>query len=153
MENMDQKIENIEKKIRKYQIEIRKNINKEKSSKRKARVHRLIQKGALFEILNLLEEDQETLLGYLSKFNSISEKEKNNYFEIGKNIFEERKRKKESILEESDEVTTKQIIELIELAKIKNFNIVNYMQVHFKKNLLQNLSIKEYNILLSKLNS
>lgn len=151
MKNIDQKIENIEKKIRKYQIEIRKNINKEKSSKRKARVHRLIQKGALFEILNLLEEDQETLLGYLSKFNSLTSEEKKKYFNIGKNIFDERKRKKEEGREKNNEITTSQIIKLIELARVKNFDLVDYMKINFKKKLLENLSVKEYDLILSKL--
>lgn len=152
MENIDLKIEKLEKKIKRYQIEMRKNANREKNLKRKARVHKLIQKGALFEILNLLEENQETLLGYLSKFNSLNSEEKKNYFNIGKNIFEERKRKKEIDLEKNNGITTSQIIKLIELARVKNFDLVDYIQINFKKKLLENLSVKEYNLILFKLN-
>lgn len=153
MENIDQKIEKLERKVKMYKIEIRKNANKEKNLKRKARVHKLIQKGALFEILKLLEEDQETLLGYLSKFNSLTSEEKKKYFSIGKNIFDERKRKKEIGIEKNNGITTSQIIKLIELARVKNFDLVDYMQINFKKKLLENLSVKEYELILSKLNS
>lgn len=97
MENIDQKIEKLERKVKMYKIEIRKNANKEKNLKRKARVHKLIQKGALFEILKLLEEDQETLLGYLSKFNSLTSEEKKNILALEKIFLMKEKGKKKLV--------------------------------------------------------
>mgnify|MGYP001036644158 CR=1 FL=1 len=66
---------------------------KKKMSKdaRKMRAHKLITKGALLEMLNMENEDNEVLLGFFSSFN---QEEKEIYKKIGKEIFDENKRKK-----------------------------------------------------------
>lgn len=58
---------------------------------RKVRAHKLITKGALLEILQLDDEDNEVLLGFFATF---SKEKKEEYRKNGKNIFEERKRRK-----------------------------------------------------------
>lgn len=55
---------------------------------RKMRAHKLITKGALLEILNLDNEDNEVLLGFFSSF---MEEKREEYKILGKKIFDKRK--------------------------------------------------------------
>lgn len=69
--------------------------NKLNLDARKKRAHLLIKKGVLFEMLNLLDEDNEIVLGFLSTFPT-DENIKNKLKEIGDKIFKEYKSKKKS---------------------------------------------------------
>ena len=68
--------------------------NNESSNKRKKRAHKLITKGALLEMLGIDDEDNEIILGFLSTFPK-DESEKKYYKEIGKDLFDRFKKKKE----------------------------------------------------------
>ena len=68
--------------------------SKESVDKRKKRAHKLITKGALLEMLGIDDEDNEVILGFLSTFPK-SEDEKNFYKQLGKEIFDRFKKKKE----------------------------------------------------------
>lgn len=66
-----------------------------KNNARKERVHKLISKGVLFEIIDLMDEDNEILLGFLSYFKKLKKEEKEKCKSIGKEIFEEKKKRKD----------------------------------------------------------
>lgn len=94
--DLNKKIEKTEKKISflkkklSLKAEYKKKIEKDS---RKARAHKLITKGALLEMLNLLDEDNEVLLGFFSTLLEMSNLEKNKLKEKGKELFEKHKKK------------------------------------------------------------
>lgn len=68
-------------------------LSQETKRRRKERVTKLIRMGAIFEILNLEEADKETMIGYLSDFNNLSEEKKEELKNIGTEIFIKHKNK------------------------------------------------------------
>ena len=75
------KIKFLERKLSKYK-------NEENIKKRKARAHLLIKKGALLELEN---EDNEVILGFLSTFPK-NNNEKEHFKSVGKEIFKNYKK-------------------------------------------------------------
>jgi len=83
----------IEKKIQRKKRELKKLINKKSKEKRKIRKEKLIKLGTLFFILDLLDERQENILGYLSEYKNLSENIKYTFSEIGENILKNKNKK------------------------------------------------------------
>lgn len=81
----------IEKKIQRKKRELKKLINKKSKEKRKIRKEKLIKLGTLFFILDLLDEPQENILGYLSEYKDLPENIKYTFSEIGENILKNKK--------------------------------------------------------------
>lgn len=71
-----------------------------RSEEWRKRNHTLIEYGALIEIAKLIGENKALLLGYLLKFDKLSENEKQNLQINGIIEFEARKKKKEKIKRE-----------------------------------------------------
>lgn len=69
-------------------------IYKENNEKRRERKKKLIKLGTLFFILDLLDEPQEIMLGFLKNYKDLSENEKEKYCEIGTEILATREQKK-----------------------------------------------------------
>lgn len=67
-------------------INLKADIRKEKKENRIKRKEKLINLGTLFLILNLLEEEQNTMLGFLFKYKKLNLFEKEKFIEIGENI-------------------------------------------------------------------
>lgn len=83
----------IEKKIQRKKRELKKLINKKSKEKRKIRKEKLIKLGTLFFILDLLDEPQENILGYLSEYKNLPENIKYTFSEIGENILKNKDKK------------------------------------------------------------
>lgn len=84
--NMNDKILEKKRQIKNLQRQQRRN-------KRKKRKIKLLKLGGLFLILNLLDETQEVILGFLKKYKNLSEIEKNEYKFIGKAILSQNNKK------------------------------------------------------------
>lgn len=74
-------------------IKTKRQIKKLAIKKRQERKIHLIQLGTLFNIMDLLDESQEVILGFLEKYKEISYQEKQEYFLIGEKILSERETK------------------------------------------------------------
>ena len=74
-------------------IKTKRQIKKLAIKKRQERKLHLIQLGTLFNIMDLLDESQEVILGFLEKYKEISYQEKQEYFLIGEKILSEREAK------------------------------------------------------------
>lgn len=72
-------------------IKLKNRLRKLKYEKRQERKIHLIELGTLFEILDLLNESQEVMLGFLEKYKTLSYSQKQEYFLIGEKILSERK--------------------------------------------------------------
>lgn len=72
---------------------LRKQQKKENNRKRKERKIKLIKLGTLFRILNLLDEKQEVMLGFLEKYLKLTITEKEKLRVIGDKILNENKLK------------------------------------------------------------
>lgn len=144
---LEEKKRRLEQKIKKYERESKIQTFTLNTLARKERAYKLIKLGALFEICNLIEVDHRSLLGYLSKYNSYSEKEKKEFLDIGENILEERKKNRHKKIKNDNQnnknVDIKDIISLIKLAKEKDIDIILEMQEKFNKKLLEHLTFKE----------
>ena len=71
-------------------IKTKRQIKKLAIKKRQERKIHLIQLGTLFNIMDLLNESQEVMLGFLEKYKDLSYQEKQEYFLIGERILSER---------------------------------------------------------------
>lgn len=67
-------------------INLKVNVRKERKKNRTRRKEKLINLGTLFLILNLLEEEQNTILGFLFKYKKLNLFEKEKFIESGENI-------------------------------------------------------------------
>lgn len=74
-------------------IKTKRQIKKLAIKKRQERKIHLIQLGTLFNIMDLLDESQEVILGFLEKYKKLSYQQKQEYFLIGEKILSERKAK------------------------------------------------------------
>lgn len=83
----------IEKKIQRKKRELKKLMSNKSKEKRKIRKEKLIKLGTLFFILDLLDEPQENILGYLSEYKNLPENIKYSFSEIGENILENKDQK------------------------------------------------------------
>ena len=72
-------------------IKLKNRLRKLKYEKRQERKIHLIKLGALFKILDLLNESQEVMLGFLEKYKTLSYSQKQEYFLIGEKVLFERK--------------------------------------------------------------
>lgn len=84
------KNEKLKKKILKEKIKLKREKRKIQKQKRKERKIKLIKLGTLFKILGLLNEPQETMLGYLENYMKLSFLDKNNLDIVGAKILSER---------------------------------------------------------------
>lgn len=71
-------------------IKAKNRIRKLRYEKRQERKIHLIKLGTLFKILNLLNESQEVMLGFLEKYKELSYIQKQEYFLVGEKILNER---------------------------------------------------------------
>lgn len=69
---------------------LKKKIKKLNYQKRQERKIHLIQLGTLFNILDLLDESQEIMLGFLEQYKKLSYQQKQEYLLIGKEILSEK---------------------------------------------------------------
>ncbi|WP_302429359.1 hypothetical protein [Fusobacterium varium] len=83
----------IEKKIQRKKRELKKLMSNKSKEKRKIRKEKLIKLGTLFFILDLLDEPQENILGYLSEYKNLPENIKYAFSEIGENILKNKDQK------------------------------------------------------------
>jgi predicted nuclease with TOPRIM domain len=113
--------------------------NYTKNQERKKRVHKLIQLGVLFEMLNLEDEEKDTLIGFLINFKKLTLDQKEILKNKGKIFFEKRKK----IIEISKE----QIMELLKIYNQKNLDLMVIIKKEFNKNSLENLTFEEYLVL------
>lgn len=74
-------------------IKTKRQIKKLAIKKRQERKIHLIQLGTLFNIMDLLDESQEVILGFLEKYKKLSYQQKQEYFLIGEKILSEREAK------------------------------------------------------------
>lgn len=74
-------------------IKTKRQIKKLAIQKRQERKIHLIQLGTLFNIMGLLDESQEVMLGFLEKYKKLSYQQKQEYFLIGEKILSEREAK------------------------------------------------------------
>ncbi|WP_177162435.1 hypothetical protein [uncultured Fusobacterium sp.] len=74
-------------------IKTKRQIKKLAIKKRQERKIHLIQLGTLFNIMELLDESQEVMLGFLEKYKKLSYQQKQEYFLIGEKILSEREAK------------------------------------------------------------
>ena len=142
------KLEVLEKKAKKLQLEITK--HKRKQNNRKLRARHLIQVGALLEIAEIDNEEKNILFGYFLKYKTLNSFEKDILYDSGKKELEkrekDRKEKKDNI-----SITKEEISILLELSK--EHNIFEIITKEFHKKLLENLTKKEFQILKSYINS
>lgn len=73
-------------------IKLKMSIRKENTKKRLNRKKKLISLGSLFYVLDLLEESQEIMLGFLLMYKELTPLEKENYLSIGAELLENRKK-------------------------------------------------------------
>ena len=141
----------LERKLEKIDREIL--VEKARNSERlrKERTHKLIKLGALFEISDLMEVSETTLLGYLLCLKNKENLEKLDYWDnLGSKTMADRihlkalKKKKQV---ENKTFTHSDILELLKKSQEKNINIIAIAQKNFKKNLLENLTYKEFEFL------
>lgn len=147
--------ENLEKRVQKLDKEISLENYKSNEKKRKQRAHQLIQLGTLFEISNLLEIKPYVLLGYLLNFPKENLLKHDEFETIGSEAMRERilerEKKKKKKQEKYQVLEISEIKELLELGKEKNINVVFLAQENFKKNLLENLTRNQFEILKNML--
>ena len=74
-------------------IKTKRQIKKLAIKKRQERKLHLIQLGTLFNIMDLLDESQEVILGFLERYKKLSYQQKQEYFLIGERILSEREAK------------------------------------------------------------
>lgn len=141
---MKDKIAALEEKLMKVKLKLRK-YNREGIKPRKARAKHLIEIGALLEIAEIGQEDKGMLLGYFLNLKNYNAEERKKMKAVGDILLNQRKEDRE---QRRKLIGEKEIQELLELSKEKNIfeTIVN----DFKKKLLEELTIKEYRIILDK---
>lgn len=124
---------------------------------RKERAHKLIKLGALFEIAELMEVSEKRLLGYLLAFNNEQNTEKLEYWDqLGSEKMVERIQKRELKKKKDNQEQTfthSDILNLLKQANEKNIDIVKISQKNFKKNLLENLTYREFEFLKTVLDN
>lgn len=144
---MKDKIADLEEKLVKVNLKLRK-YNRERINPRKARAKHLIEIGALLEIAEIDQEDKGLLLGYFLNLKNSNDEERKKMKGVGDKVLNQRKVEREQKKKEKQLIGEKEIQELLKLSKEKNIfeTIVN----DFKKKLLEELTIKEYRIILDK---
>ncbi|MCF0171873.1 MAG: conjugal transfer protein TraD [Fusobacterium varium] len=124
---------------------------------RKERAHKLIKLGALFEIAELMEVSEKRLLGYLLAFNDVQNIEKLEHWDqLGSEKMVERIQKRELKKKKDNQEQTfthNDILNLLKQANEKNIDIVKISQKNFKKNLLENLTYREFEFLKTVLDN
>ncbi len=141
---MNDKIRAFEEEIMKINLKLRKERRKTIKS-RKLRAKHLIEIGALLEIAGMDQEDKGMLLGYFLNLKNIGEEERKSLKEAGDKVLKQRKEERD---QNKKLIGEKEIQELLALSKEKNIfeTIVN----DFKKKLLEELTVKEYKVILDK---
>lgn len=150
LKNTEEKIEKLKKKER---IELAKKNSTDALRRRRERVHHLISLGGLFEIVDMDKNSPGHILGFLMTYKKDFEGFKEEFIEIGNKELLKRKDKRDiknkGSIEKSIEI--EQISELLKISSEKNKDVIHLMQNYFKKNLLENLSQKEYLFLKNEL--
>lgn len=142
IKELNRKLENINNQLRSLRVKksnFTLNISLEK---RKKRVKNLIVLGANFEILGYEKENTAVILGFLKENLHKIEQHREYYKNIGEKILEDRKNNKKTS-QDQRQINSEELKELLVLSK--NYNVSAYIQTEFKKNLWENLTIKEFN--------
>jgi|GEM_PF-7072320 len=136
-------VEQIKKELDKLEEKIRKK-TREESARKKNNFH-LFRIGSLAKIVNIENEDIETLLGYLSLYSNMDAKEKANCKKLGIQILDDRKAQR--ILDKhSEKISETQINKIKENP---NQDIISkFIKDEFNKKIIEDLSKLE----LKKLN-
>lgn len=147
--------ENLENRVQSLNQKISIENFKSNEKKRKQRAHQLIQLGTLFEITELLEVKPHVLLGYLANFPKKNLLRHDEFEELGSEIMRERilvrEKKKKKKQEKYQVLEISEIKELLNLGREKNIDVVFLAQENFKKNLLENLTRNQFEILKNML--
>lgn len=129
----------IEKKIQRKKRELKKLMSNKSKEKRKIRKEKLIKLGTLFFILDLLDEPQENILGYLSEYKNLPENIKYVFSEIGENILKNKDQKSYNDIDIQDRkylfyrmIRKSSLLEKLKL-HLEDPNIIIGYLSHYKK--------------------
>lgn len=147
IDNLNKKIKNNREKFEKLQRDEKLEVSSKSKEKRRKRARNLIMLGALFEIESLDKENGEALLGFLHENKDIFLKNRDRYFEIGKEILEKRKDLKTQESNEIGKEEIKELLELVNIFKSKNQDLGVFIQEKFRKKLFQDLTFNELKII------
>lgn len=123
----------------------RKKYNKYQKEKRRIRKNKLIKLGTLFLVTELLEESQDTMLGFLKDFES-----KDEYYEQGNNFLKSRNSITYPDYYEDKRILFYKMIRksaLLEKLKIHNLNPKNILGYLLKYKSLNRKEIEKYNLI------
>ena len=144
---LKKQIQKNKEKLQKLERDYKIKLSNEAKDKRRKRARHLIMLGALFEIEDLDKENAAILLGFLHENKDNILKNKHRYLEVGERILNSRKNIK---IEENKEVgkdEMKELLELVNIFKIKNKDLGAFIQEKFNKKLFQNITIAELKII------
>ena len=141
-------LEELKKDIEKMDIQIKELLKKEQAKKKdNLKIFRI---GSLARILDIQNEDIETLLGYLSFYSEMTNEKKFNCKNIGKKILEDRKAQR--VLEKYNENLSDHQIKKIKENPNQSL-ISKFIKDEFNKNLIEDLTKTEYKMLSKILKS
>lgn len=141
-------LEELKKDIEKMDIQIKELVKKEQAKKKDNLKIFII--GSLARILDIQNEDIETLLGYLSSYSEMTDEEKSQCKNIGKKILEDRKTQR--VLEKYSENLSDHQIKKIKENPNQSL-ISKFIKDEFNKNLIEDLTKTEYKMLSKILKS
>lgn len=147
IDELNEKLQKSREKLQKLERDKKKYMSNESREKRRKRARNLIMLGALFEIESLDKESGEALLGFLHENKEVFFKNRDKYFEKGKEILEKRKNLKNQENNEIGKEEIKELLELVNIFKSKNQDLGVYIQKRFKKKLFQDLTISQFEII------
>ena len=147
IDELNEKLQKSREKLQELERDKKMYMSNESREKRRKRARNLIMLGALFEIESLDKESGEALLGFLHENKEVFFKNRDKYFEKGKEILEKRKNLKNQENNEVGKEEIKELLELVNIFKSKNQDLGVYIQERFKKKLFQDLTISQFEII------
>ncbi|ERT65593.1 conjugal transfer protein TraD [Cetobacterium somerae] len=147
IDELNEKLQKSREKLQELERDKKIYMSNESREKRRKRARNLIMLGALFEIESLDKESGEALLGFLHENKEVFFKNRDKYFEKGKEILEKRKNLKNQENNEIGKEEIKELLELVNIFKSKNQDLGVYIQERFKKKLFQDLTISQFEII------
>lgn len=149
LQTLNNRIENLKKELRNTKVKKAKFLSSQSLEQRKKRTRNLIILGANFEILGYEKEHTATILGFLKENIHLINEKRAYYKNIGEKILEERSKEKEN--NSNQQITTKELKELMNLSK--THNISNFIQKKFNKSLWETLTFKEFETIIEFFNT
>lgn len=135
-------LEELKKDIEKMDIQLKELTKKEQAKKRDSL--KIFRIGSLARILDIQNEDIETLLGYLSFYSAMTDEKKSQCKNIGKKILADRKAQR--ILEKYNENLSNHQIK--KMKENPNQSLISkFIKDEFNKNLIEDLTRTEYKML------